>query len=483
MGLLIKNGEIVTGDSRYIADIWCEGETITRIDSDIQAPTATAEVIDASGKYVFPGFIDPHTHIYLPFMGTFSKDDYETGTKAALVGGTTTIFDMCCPSRTMEPSEGFATWAAQARGKAACDYSFHMGVTRFDGNSAAQLREIVAAGVQSFKIFLAYKGAFGIDDSELYQTLKLAKELGVVTTAHCENETLVAETQQELVTRGTSGPEGHHDSRPPRVEAEGVHHLMSFAEMTGAPVYIVHLSCREALEEALRARLRGVQVWVETLIQYLLLDKSHAELPEFEGAKFVMSPPLRDKANQPVLWNGLRQGLINTVGTDHAPFDFAGQKSMGADDFTRIPNGIPALEDRVNLLYTYGVKAGRLDLHTFVKIASTNAAKIFNLFPRKGTIQPGSDADLVIYDPNYRGQLSAATHLMNIDYNAFEGWPIEGRPSLVTVRGEVAARDGKFVGTVGRGRLLQRSSKNVFDFDAPLASDNNRIALKRVGCQ
>ena len=231
---------------------------------------------------------------------------------------------------------------------------------------------------------------------------------------------------------------------------------MSFAEITGAPVYIVHLSCREALEEALRARLRGVQVWVETLIQYLLLDKSHAERPEFEGAKFVMSPPLRDKANQPVLWNGLRQGLINTVGTDHAPFDFAGQKSLGADDFTRIPNGIPALEDRVNLLYTYGVKAGRLDLHTFVKIASTNAAKIFNLFPRKGTIQPGSDADLVIYDPNYRGQLSAATHLMNIDYNAFEGWPIEGRPSLVTVRGEVAARDGKFVGKHGHGKFLQR---------------------------
>ena len=456
MALLIKNGEIVTGDSRYVADIWCEDETITRIDSNIQAPAAGAEIIDASGKYVFPGFIDPHTHIYLPFMGTFSKDDYETGTKAALVGGTTTIFDMCCPSRTMEPSEGFAIWKAQAEGKAACDYSFHMGVTRFDENSAAQLREIVAAGVQSFKIFLAYKGAFGIDDSELYQTLKLAREIGVVTTAHCENETLVAETQKELLTRGTSGPGGHHDSRPPRVEAEGVHHLMSFAEVTGAPVYIVHLSCHEALEEAIRARLRGVQVWVETLIQYLLLDKSHAELPEFEGAKFVMSPPLRDKRNQPTLWNALRQGLMNTVGTDHAPFDFAGQKSMGAEDFTKIPNGIPALEDRVNLLYTYGVKAGRLDLHTFVKIASTNAAKIFNLFPRKGTIQPGSDADLVIYDPNYRGKLSVATHLMNIDYNAFEGWPIEGRPSVVTVRGEVAVRDGKFVGTVGRGAFLQR---------------------------
>jgi dihydropyrimidinase len=458
MALLIKNGEIVTGDSRYVADIWCEGETITRIDHNIQAPVRGAEIIDASGKYVFPGFIDPHTHIYLPFMGTFSKDDYQTGTKAALVGGTTTIFDMCCPSRAMEPTEGFATWKAQAHGKAACDYSFHMGVTRFDGHSAAQLREIVAAGVQSFKIFLAYKGAFGIDDSELYQTLKLARELGVVTTAHCENETLVAEAQKELLTRGTSGPERHHDSRPPRVEAEGVNHLMSFAEMTGAPVYIVHLSCREALEEAIRARLRGVQVWVETLIQYLLLDKSHAELPEFEGAKFVMSPPLRDKANQTVLWNGLRQGLIDTVGTDHAPFDFSGQKVMGRDDFTKIPNGIPALEDRINLLYTYGVKTGQFDLHTFVKIASTNAAKIFHLFPRKGTIQPGSDADLVIYDPTHRGKLSAATHLMNIDYNAFERWPIEGRPSVVTVRGEVAVRDGNFVGTVGRGQFLQRAT-------------------------
>jgi dihydropyrimidinase len=356
----------------------------------------------------------------------------------------------------MEPGDGFATWRAQAKQKAACDYSFHMGVTRFDDNSAAQLRKIVAEGVQSFKIFLAYKGAFGIDDSELYQTLRLAKELGVLTTAHCENETLVAETQKKLLAEGITGPEGHHESRPPRVEAEGVNHLMTFAEMTGAPVYIVHLSCREALEEAVRARMRGVRVSVETLIQYLLLDKSHAERPDFEGSKYVMSPPLRDKKNQEVLWNALRQGLIDTVGTDHAPFDFAVQKPMGRDDFTKIPNGIPALEDRINLLYTYGVRKGRFDLHTLVSVASTNAAKIFNLFPQKGTIQLGSDADLVIYDPDYRGKLSAGTHLMNIDYNAFEGWAIEGRPSVVTVRGEVAVRDGKFVGTVGRGQFLKR---------------------------
>lgn len=456
MSLLIRNGEIITGDARYVADIWCEGETITRIDKTIEPPEG-AEVIDATGKYVFPGFIDPHTHIYLPFMGTFSKDTYETGTKAALVGGTTTIFDMCCPSRAEEPLAGFETWNAQSKGKACCDYSYHMGVTKFDAGTAEQLRKIVAAGIQSFKVFLAYKGAFGIDDAELFQTLKLARELGVVTTAHCENETLVAELQKFLLAEGVTGTEGHYQSRPPRVEAEGVQHLMTFAEMTGAPVYIVHLSCREALEEAVRARLRGVQVWVETLIQYLTIDKTYAERPNFEGAKYVMSPPLRDKANQEVLWNGLRQGLVNTVGTDHAPFDFQDQKPMGKDDFTKIPNGIPALEDRINLLYTYGVKRGRLDLQTLVNVASTNAAKIFNLFPRKGTIQPGADADLVVYDPGYRGRLSVKTQHMNIDYNAYEGWDIEGRPSLVTVRGEVAVRDGKFVGTVGRGKFLKRT--------------------------
>jgi dihydropyrimidinase len=455
MALLIKNGEIVTADSRYVADIWCEDETITRIDQDI-TPPPDAEVVDASGKFVFPGFIDPHTHIYLPFMGTYSKDTYETGTQAALAGGTTTIFDMCCPSREEEPMAGFETWNAQSTGRAACDYSYHMGVTRFDTSSAAQLREIVERGVKSFKIFLAYKGAFGIDDSELFHTLTLAKELGVITAAHCENETLVSELQRRLLTEGNTEPRWHHESRPPVVEAEGVHHLMTFAELTGAPVYIVHLSCREALEEAVRARLRGVQVSVEALIQHLLLDKTLAELPDFKGAKYVMSPPLRDKAHQDILWNGLAQGLVNTVATDHAPFDYATQKPMGHADFTKIPNGIPAIEDRVNLLYTYGVKTGRIDLNTFVQVGSTNAAQIFGLFPRKGTIQQGSDADLVVFDPDYRGTLSAATQTMNVDYNAFEGWPIAGCPHVVTLRGRIAARNRKFVGEPGRGKFLAR---------------------------
>ncbi len=455
MSLLIKNGEIVTADSRYTADIYCEGETITRIDRNLSAPAGT-EVIDAAGKFIFPGFIDPHVHIYLPFMGTFSKDTYETGSKAALVGGTTTLIEMCCPARADDALKSFELWMSQAVGKSACDFTFHMGVTKFDDQTDAQLREIVKRGISSFKIFLAYKGAFGIDDTELYRTLKLAKELGVVVTAHCENETLVAERCKELLAAGKTDPGQHHESRPPAVEAEGVHHLMTFAELTGAAVYIVHLSCQEALDQAVTARQRGVRVGVETLIQYLTLDKSFAEKPNFEGAKYVMSPPLRDVRNQAVLWNGLRDGLINTVATDHAPFDFEKQKSMGKDDFTRIPNGIPSLEERINLLYTYGVKTGKIDLHQMVNAASTQVAKQFDLFPRKGTIQPGADADLVVFDPDYRGTISAKTQSMNVDYSAFEGWKLEGRTRDVAVRGQVAVRDGKFCGTLGRGQFLVR---------------------------
>lgn len=455
MALLIKNGDIVTASERYVADILCENETITRIDRGIMPPKG-AEVIDAKGKFIFPGFIDPHVHIYLPFMGTFSKDDYITGSEAALVGGTTTLIEMCCPARSDDALKSFELWMSQAVGKSACDFSFHMGVTKFDDNSEKQLREIVKRGISSFKVFLAYKGAFGVDDTELYRTLKLAKELGVIVTAHCENETLVSERCKELIAAGKTGPAFHEASRPVQVEAEGVHHLMTFAELTGAATYIVHLSCKEALAQAIAGRQRGVRVAVETLIQYLTLDKTYAEKPKFEGAKYVMSPPLRDQANQEVLWNGLRDGLVQTVATDHAPFDFRKQKALGKNDFTKIPNGIPSLEERVNLLYTYGVKAGKIDLHTFVNVASTQVAKTFDLFPRKGTIQPGADADLVVYDPNYCGKISVKTQSMNLDYSAFEGWKIEGRPSVVTVRGQVAVRDGKFVGKHGHGKFLQR---------------------------
>jgi dihydropyrimidinase len=452
--LLIKNGEIVTPEERRVADIYCEGETITRIDQSIDTPPG-AEVIDASGKYVFPGFIDPHVHIYLPFMGTFAKDTHETASRAALVGGTTTFIEMVCPARNERPLEAFEMWMGKARGNSACDFTFHMGVTRYDSQAESDFREIVKRGNASFKIFLAYKGAFGITDEELYQTLTLARKLGVIVTAHCENADLVLELQKKLLGERKTGPEYHYWSRPPVVEAEGVHHLMTFAEMTGTHVYTVHTSCEEALREAIRGKERGVNVWVETLIQYLLLDRTSAE-PDFEGAKNVMSPPLRDKKNQDVFWKALADGSVATLATDHAPFDYDTQKQMGRGDFTKIPNGIPSLEDRVNLYYTHGVAGGRIDLQRFVDTASTQAAKLFGLFPRKGAVQVGSDADLVVYDPNYRGKISAKTHHMNLDYNSFEGFEIKGRPHVVTVRGKVAARDGEFVGDFGRGRYLER---------------------------
>jgi len=454
MSLVIKNGEIVTHSSRYRADIYCEDEQITRIDDDIDPPADT-EVIDAEGQYVFPGFVDPHTHIELPFMGTVSKDTYESATVAALCGGTTTLIDFVIPDPDQQPMSAIEDWQRKASKDPSCDYTWHMAVTRFDEEVEAQLREIVDSGVASFKVFLAYKGALGIDDEELYETLRLASELDIPVCGHCENAEMVAKLQQRLLDDGKTGPEWHEPSRPPLVEAEGTRHLCTMAELTGASVYVVHLSCEEALEEAIEAKLRGVDVKVETLIQHLLLDKSYAERPEFEGAKYVMSPPLREEDQQDILWAGFDNGIISTLGSDHAPFD-SEQKEMGRGDFTNIPNGIPSLEDRVRMFYTYGVEEGRIDLHRFVDAASTDPAKTFDMFPDKGTIQPGTDADLVVFDPDHEGTISASDHHMDIDYNPFEGMTVKGRCSAVTVRGNVQVRDGEFVGEKGIGEFIER---------------------------
>lgn len=458
MGILIRNGEIVTATERYKADLWCEGQTITHIARHItpdDVPLNT-EVIDATNKFIFPGFIDPHVHLHLPFMGTHAKDTHRTGSIAAVVGGTTCFIEMICPGKHDEPLKAFETWRDMAAGQSACDYSFHMGVTRYDSLAESQLKEIVTAGISSFKVFLAYQDALGVDDRELYHTLRLAKRLGVITTAHCENAVAIAERQKNLLAEGKTSPAFHYESRPPIVEADGTHHLLSFAALHNAHVYIVHLSCDEALRVVQQAKYRGVHAYAEVVLPHLLLDRTHAEQRNFEGAKYVMSPPLRDKSNQDILWAGLRTGLLDVVATDHAPFDFVGQKEMGRGDFTRIPNGIPSIEDRVNLLFTYGVKAGRIDLHQFVLCASTQPAKIFGLFPRKGTIQIGSDADLVIYDPEFRGSISAKTQMMNVDYSAFEGMIIRGRPHVVTVRGQIVARDGQYVGQELAGQMIRR---------------------------
>jgi dihydropyrimidinase len=454
MALLIKNGEIVTADSRLRGDVYAEGETVTRIGAGLDAPPGT-EVLDASGKLVFPGFIDPHVHIYLPFMATFAKDTHQTGSIAALIGGTTTFIEMCCPSRNDDALDGYELWKSKAEGHSACDYTFHMSVTKYEDKTEGQLREIVRDGIASFKIFLAYKNFFGVDDGEMYQTLALAKKLGVIVTAHCENAELVNRLQARLLAQGKTGAEWHEPSRPESVEAEGTGRFATFLENTGAAGYVVHLSCGPALEAATAAKMRGVRISVESVLPHFLLDKTYAERPGVEGMKHVMSPPLRDKRNNGILWSALAAGAIDTVGTDHCPFDTE-QKRLGEAAFTQIPNGIPGIEDRVNLLYTCGVARGRLDLNRFVDVASTRAAKLFGLFPRKGTIAVGSDADLVVYDTAYRGVVSAKTQSMNNDYNGFEGMPIEGRPSVVTVRGQVQVKDGKFVGDSHRGRLLRR---------------------------
>jgi dihydropyrimidinase len=457
MALLIRNGEIVTVGSRVQADVYAENETITTIGKNLVVPPGT-EIVDATGKLVFPGFIDPHVHIYLPFMATYAKDTHETASIAALIGGTTTYIEMCCPNRNDDALAGYQLWKSKASGNSACDYAFHMSVTKFVRETESQLREIVADGTSSFKIFLAYKNFFGVDDGEMYQTLALAGRLGVIVTAHCENAELVARLQEQLVAEGKTEPEWHEPSRPESVEAEGTGRFATFLENTGAAGYVVHLSCEKALNAALAAKQRGVRLSVEVVLPHLLLDKSFAERPGIEGMKYVMSPPLRAKYNNETLWSALALGFVDTVGTDHCPFD-TDQKLLGKDSFVNIPNGIPGIEDRVNLLYTIG-KRKRIGLDRFVDFASTRAAKLFGLFPRKGTIAVGSDADLVVFDTNYRGTVSVKTQHVNNDYNGFEGMTIEGRPSLVTVRGKVQARDGKFVGERGRGRFLKREPKH-----------------------
>ncbi len=457
MPLLIKNGKIVTADSQYKGDIFVEDETITRIGDNLEASPDT-EVIDATGKYVFPGFIDPHVHIYLPFMATYAKDTQQTASIAALMGGTTTWIEMCCPSRLDDALAGYQLWKSKAEGNSACDYTFHMSVTKFETQTEGQLREIVADGISSFKIFLAYKNFFGVDDGEMYRTMTLARKLGVIVTAHCENAELVAQLQQELLAQGKTGPEWHEPSRPEAVEAEGTNRFATFLETTGASGYVVHLSCEPALRMATRAKQRGTKLWIESVIPHFILDKTYAERQGgegLEGMKHVMSPPLRDKRNHKVLWDALAAGLIDTVGTDHCPFDTS-QKLLGKGAFTQIPNGIPGVEERVNLLYTYGVKRGNLDIHRFVDAASTKPAKLFGLFPRKGIIGVGSDADLVVYDPDNKSVISSRTQHVNNDYNGFEGMEIDGRPSVVTVRGKVQVREGVFVGDSRRGQFLRR---------------------------
>jgi len=453
MSLLIRGGEVVTGRGRQRADVWCAGETITQVAPDLPAPP-DATVVDATGKLVLPGFIDPHVHAYLPLTTVTAKSNFANCTRAALLGGTTCLMDFAGAGREKDFDEAWAAWSAQAGGQASCDYAFHLMVRRFDSELQRQLERLVARGLKSLKIYLAYKPALAIPDEDLLRILQFAAANGLVVMAHCENAELIPFLQQQLLAAGKTGPEWHEPSRPPMVEAEGVCKFLTFAAAAGAKAYVVHLSCAEALSMADRFRDKLAQLNIETMIQYLTLDQSYAARPDFEGAKWVLSPPLRTKADQEALWQGLADGRIDTLGTDHCPFDFHDQKTMGRGDFTKIPNGIAGVEERMALAYTAGVVGGRITLERLVQVAAENPAKIFGLWGRKGGIAPGFDADLVVWDPAARRTISVQTQSLDTDYNPYEGFAVQGAPEVVTVRGAIMVRNGRFCGPTGKGRLL-----------------------------
>jgi dihydropyrimidinase len=457
MSVLIKNGRVVTAADDYYGDVFIEGEKITLIgDSlDLQADT----VIDATGKLVIPGGIDAHTHFDLPFGGTVSADDFKTGTIAAAHGGTTTIIDFALQTKGHSTLEGLDTWHAKAEGKATIDYGFHMIITDMPHERLPEMRRLVDEGITSYKLFMAYPGVMYVDDGVLYRTFRRAGENGTRIQMHAENGIVIDEIVKQAVEDGKTAPRWHAHTRPTRMEAEGVHRSIAIAEVAEVPLYIVHLSCSDALEEVKRARSRGVDVVAETCPQYLWLDINTYDKEGFEGAKWVMTPALREKWNQEELWRGLAQNHLATVATDHCPFCMTGQKDLGLETFTKIPNGAPGVENRMSLIYHGGVVQGRFDVNRFVEVTSTAPAKIFGLYPKKGTIAVGSDADIVVFDPNRKETISinnSFSHHMNVDYSAYEGLEIQGWSEVVLSRGRVIVDNGKLV-TEGGGNYVKRA--------------------------
>ncbi len=457
MGLLIKNGEIVTAADRTVADVYCDGGRIVAIGENLEKRSANDEVIDASGAFVLPGFLDPHVHMELPFMGKVSADDFESGTASGVAGGTTSIIDFCIPARGQSLIEALQIWRERSK-KAVADYTFHMAITGWGEKTADEMRQVVQEhGITSFKVFMAYKGAIMVDDGELYRVMKHAAKLGAVVTVHAENGDVVYALQKELLARGDTGPEFHPVSRPSVVEGEATGRALMMARLNGATAYIVHMTCREAVEALERAKLEGQHCYGETCPQYLLLDDAVFARPDFEASTYVMSPPIRPahRGHHDALWRGLSSGMLDSIGTDHCPFTFE-QKKAGKDDFTLIPNGAAGIEDRLQLLYTYGVCEGRFDLQKMVALGSTNAAKIFGLYPRKGTVAVGVDADLVIYDPASEGVRGAKTHHSKSDRSIFEGFKVKGKPAHVIVNGRVQYADGNLKVERGAGRFMKR---------------------------
>lgn len=453
MSVLIKNGRVITATDDYLADIFIEGETIIAIGRELNVHAD--KVIDATGKFVMPGGIDPHVHLDMPFMGTYSSDNYETGTRAALFGGTTTVIDFILQKQGHSLHSALKEWKGRSDGNAVGDYSFHMAVTDFNEDTKKEIGQLInEEGITSFKTFMAYKGALMIDDRQMIGLMQEVKKQGGLINVHATNGDMIDYLVAKHRAEGKTAPLYHYLSQPEVTEAEASGRFADMANYTGCPGYIVHLTCEGALNAVRNATRRNQKVFVETCIQYLVLDASLYE-NDFEGAKWVMSPPLREKKDQATLWAGINQGLVNVVATDHCPFMWE-QKLMGKDDFSKIPNGHPAIENRMELLFSEGVNKKKISLNKYVEVACTNPAKIFGMFPKKGTIAVDSDADIILVDPNEKHVLSAKTHHMNVDYSGYEGWELTGKVKTVLLRGAVVIDNNKCLANKGYGQFIKR---------------------------
>jgi len=452
---IIKNGTIVTADLTYKADLRIEGGTITEIGQNLSG----GETLDATGCYVMPGGIDPHTHLEMPFMGTYSSDDFESGTRAALAGGTTMVIDFCLPSPNQSLLDALKMWDNKTS-RASCDYSFHMAITWWGEQVWREMADVVDRGITSFKHFMAYKGSLMVNDDEMFASFQRCAELGAMPLVHAENGDVVASLTQKLLDAGNNGPEAHAYSRPPAVEGEATNRAIMIADMAGVPVYIVHTSCEESHEAIRRARQRGMRAYGEPLIQHLVLDETEYFNKDWDyAARRVMSPPFRNKQHQDSLWAGLAAGSLQAVATDHCAFTTA-QKRSGIGNFAKIPNGTGGLEDRLPVLWTKGVNTGRLTMNEFVAVTSTNIAKILGLYPRKGAVLVGADADLVVWDPKRKKTISAATQQSAIDYNVFEGIEVTGLPRFTLTRGKVAIVENEVKTEQGHGQFVAREPNN-----------------------
>jgi dihydropyrimidinase len=457
LSVLIKGGRIVTAADDYVGDIFVEDGKVSLIGGSLDVEAD--KVIDAAGKYVIPGAIDPHTHMEMPFGGTVSCDDFTSGTTSAAFGGTTTIVDFCLQLPGQSLPDALATWHEKIeRAKPLVDVGFHLAVTDLsDGGTLDDLAKAPEEGVTSYKLFMAYKGAIMVDDETLFKTMRVASETGALVMVHAENGDAIDVLVKEALSEGKTEPKWHAATRPPITEGEATNRAIQLARVAGAPLYVVHVSCDEAIEPIARARTNDWHAWGETCTQYLFIDETALDQPNFEGAKYVYTPPPRPKKNQELLWHALATDVLSVVSTDHCPFNWDGQKTLGKDDFSKIPNGGPGIENRLHMLHHFGVREGRISMRRFVELVSTNPARFFGLYPRKGTIAVGSDADIVVFDPEKRHTISAEAHHSNIDYNLYEGTEVVGAPEVVLVRGQVVVENDELVGEPGTGQFVKRA--------------------------